>query len=152
MNKKDKVYFFTGFILSLFSFFVLVLPLNTKASESSSDNCNISDQSIDSIRKFKSINSKNIDYYLALLTKAHAELKCDKISFDEILSNIKSKDLSYEQKKVKIMNVTGSQQKAHENILSKNCNINEFELILKNNQIKENEYLKLLREFSINCN
>ena len=151
MNKKNKVYFLSGFIISLFSFLVLALPLNTKASEALIENCTISDQSIDNIRKFKSINAKNIDYYLALLTKAHAELKCDKISFDEILSNIRGKDLSYEQKKAKIMNVTGSQQEAHKTTLN-NCNIQEFEKLITENQIDQNQYLELLREFSINCN
>ena len=151
MNKINKVYFFSGFIISLFSFFVLALPLNTKASEALIENCTISDQSIDNIRKFKSINAKNIDYYLALLTKAHAELKCDKISFDEILSNIKSKDLSYDQKKAKILQVTGINKKAHKNALN-NCNINEFEKLITENQIDQNQYLELLREFSINCN
>jgi hypothetical protein len=151
MNKINKVYFFSGFIISLFSFFVLALPLNTKASEGLNENCSISDQSIDSIRKFKSINAKNIDYYLALLTKAHAEIKCDKISFDEILNNIKSKDLSYDQKKAKILQVTGINKKAHKNTLN-NCNINEFEKLITENQIDQNQYLELLREFSINCN
>lgn len=151
MNKKNKVYFLSGFIISLFSFLVLALPLNTKASEGLIENCTISDQSIDTIRKFKSINAKNIDYYLALLTKAHAELKCNKISFDEILSNIKGKNLSYEQKKAKIMNVTGSQQETHKTNLN-NCNIQEFEKLITENQIDQNQYLELLREFSINCN
>lgn len=150
MNKKEKVYFCTGFIISLASCFVFLSPLISNASFNPDGDCNVSEQTVDSISNFKNINSSNIDTYLALLTKAHAELKCDKTSINEILQNIQNKNLSYADKKEKIKKTLRIQTPSPKEI-NESCSTFNFENLVNTKDFDQQEYLKLLKEFSINC-